>query len=160
MARTDIESNSDRSNVRYMEQTGSISVDNNSVVNIAVVGYGYWGPNLVRNFAEAPGLNLVAVADLDPAKLEVVSKRYPAARTTTRYEDLLADPLGDTRPSPRAAYVAVEAMVRGKEFCNVNSQAAVLAFQQCGNGFDFIRSWRDVFLLVPHDTVPDCDQLI
>jgi predicted dehydrogenase len=74
-----------------MEQKGSTSVDNNSVVNIAVVGYGYWGPNLVRNFAEAPGLNLVAVADLDPAKLEVVSKRYPAIRTTTHLEELLED---------------------------------------------------------------------
>lgn len=62
------------------------------VINIAVVGYGYWGPNLVRNFAETPGLDLVAVADLDPTKLEIVSKRYPAVRTTTRYEDLLEDP--------------------------------------------------------------------
>lgn len=62
------------------------------MVNIAVVGYGYWGPNLVRNFAETPGLDLVAVADLDPTKLEIVSKRYPAVRTTTRYEDLLEDP--------------------------------------------------------------------
>jgi predicted dehydrogenase len=61
------------------------------VVNIAVIGYGYWGPNLVRNFAETPGLNLVAVSDLDPEKLAIVSKRYPAVRTTTRYEDLLED---------------------------------------------------------------------
>lgn len=62
------------------------------MVNIAVIGYGYWGPNLVRNFAEATGLNLVAVSDLDPEKLEIVSKRYPAVRTTTRYQDLLEDP--------------------------------------------------------------------
>jgi len=61
------------------------------VVNIAVIGYGYWGPNLVRNFAETPGLNLVAVSDLDPEKLAVVSKRFPAVRTTTRYQDLLED---------------------------------------------------------------------
>ncbi len=62
------------------------------MVNIAVIGYGYWGPNLVRNFAETPGLNLVAVSDLDPGKLEIVSKRFPAVRTTTRYQDLLEDP--------------------------------------------------------------------
>ncbi len=62
-----------------------------AVVNIAVIGYGYWGPNLVRNFAETPGLNLVAVSDLDPEKLAVVSKRFPAVRTTTRYQDLLED---------------------------------------------------------------------
>ena len=62
------------------------------MVNIAVIGYGYWGPNLVRNFAETPGLNLVAVSDLDPEKLAIVNKRYPAVRTTTRYQDLLEDP--------------------------------------------------------------------
>ena len=61
------------------------------MVNVAVVGYGYWGPNLVRNFAEVPDLNLVAVSDLDPKKLEVVKKRFPAVRTTTRYQDLLED---------------------------------------------------------------------
>lgn len=61
------------------------------MVNIAVIGYGYWGPNLVRNFAETPGLNLVAVSDLDPNKLATVSKRFPAVRTTTRYQDLLED---------------------------------------------------------------------
>lgn len=61
------------------------------MINIGVVGYGYWGPNLVRNFAETPGMNLAAVTDLDPRKLEVVAKRFPAVRTTTRYADLLED---------------------------------------------------------------------
>ena len=46
-----------------------------TVPNIGVVGYGYWGPNLVRNFAETPGINLAAVSDLDAKKLEVVQKR-------------------------------------------------------------------------------------
>ncbi len=67
-------------------------MQNKSVVNIGVVGYGYWGPNLVRNFAETPGLNLTAVCDLDPAKLELVKKRYPAVSTTSRFEDLLENP--------------------------------------------------------------------
>jgi len=62
------------------------------VINIGVVGYGYWGPNLVRNFAETPGMNLAAVTDLDPKKLEVVRKRFPAVKATTRYHELLDDP--------------------------------------------------------------------
>jgi predicted dehydrogenase len=61
------------------------------VVRIGVVGYGYWGPNLVRNFAETTGAELVAVSDLDPKKLETVKKRYPTVRTTTRFQDLLED---------------------------------------------------------------------
>src|SRR5688572_8039866 len=62
------------------------------VINIGVVGYGYWGPNLVRNFAETPGAELVAVADLDTRKLDLVRKRFPVVKTTTRFQDLLADP--------------------------------------------------------------------
>jgi predicted dehydrogenase len=61
------------------------------VVRIGVVGYGYWGPNLVRNFAETAGAELVAVSDLDPKKLETVKKRYPTVRTTTRFQELLED---------------------------------------------------------------------
>ncbi len=61
------------------------------MVRIGVVGYGYWGPNLVRNFAETTGAELVAVSDLDPKKLETVKKRYPTVRTTTRFQELLED---------------------------------------------------------------------
>ena len=62
------------------------------MVRIGVVGYGYWGPNLVRNFAEIPGASLVAVADLDARKLEIVKRRYPVVNTTTHFQDLLEDP--------------------------------------------------------------------
>ncbi len=62
------------------------------MVNIGVIGYGYWGPNLVRNFAETSGANIAAVSDLDPKKLEVVKKRFPAVKVTTRFQDLLEDP--------------------------------------------------------------------
>jgi predicted dehydrogenase len=57
-----------------------------------VIGYGYWGPNLVRNFAESENAEVAAVSDLDPRKLEVVRKRYPAVHCTTRFQDLLEDP--------------------------------------------------------------------
>ena len=60
------------------------------MINIGVIGYGYWGPNLVRNFAETPGLNVASVSDLDPAKLELVRKRH-ACNTTTNFRDLLDD---------------------------------------------------------------------
>jgi predicted dehydrogenase len=36
------------------------------MIKIGVIGYGYWGPNLVRNFMEAPGSTVVAVCDLRP----------------------------------------------------------------------------------------------
>ncbi|WP_027157456.1 Gfo/Idh/MocA family protein [Methylobacter luteus] len=59
---------------------------------IGIIGYGYWGPNLVRNFAETPGLEVAGVADLDQKRLETVQKRYPGVITTTRFQDLLEDP--------------------------------------------------------------------
>jgi predicted dehydrogenase len=62
------------------------------MINIGIVGYGYWGPNLVRNFAETPGANVAAVSDLDTAKLAVVQRRFPAVKTTTDFRELLSDP--------------------------------------------------------------------
>lgn len=65
------------------------------MINIGIVGYGYWGPNLVRNFAETPGANLVAVSDLDPGKLALVQRRFPTVQTTTDFRDLLDNPAID-----------------------------------------------------------------
>jgi len=62
------------------------------MVNIGLIGYGYWGPNLARNFAETEGAVLAAVADLDKGKLENVARRYPAVKTTTHFQDLVEDP--------------------------------------------------------------------
>jgi predicted dehydrogenase len=61
-------------------------------INIGIIGYGYWGPNLVRNFAETPGAQVAAVSDLDTAKLAVVQRRYPTVKTTTDFRELLNDP--------------------------------------------------------------------
>lgn len=62
------------------------------MISIGVIGYGYWGPNLVRNFAEIPGAAIRAVADLDPRKLEAVQRRYPVVKTTSDFLQLLSDP--------------------------------------------------------------------
>jgi predicted dehydrogenase len=61
-------------------------------VRVAVVGLGYWGPNLVRNFFELPETELVAVCDLDAGRIERTCRRYPAVRRTTSYYALLDDP--------------------------------------------------------------------
>ena len=50
------------------------------------------GPYLVRNFAGLNGATLAGVADLDPRKLELVKKRFPAVKTTTDFQELLKDP--------------------------------------------------------------------
>jgi predicted dehydrogenase len=65
------------------------------MIGIGVIGYGYWGPNLVRNIAEAPGARVVAVSDLQEARLALVRNRYPTIRATLDYRDLLTDPAID-----------------------------------------------------------------
>lgn len=59
-----------------------------NAVRVGVIGYGYWGPNLVRNFAELPDVELVAVADLDLNRLAKVKRRYPETLITQNYRDL------------------------------------------------------------------------
>jgi predicted dehydrogenase len=61
------------------------------MIRIGIIGYGYWGPNLVRNFAELTRAEVGAVSDLDPKKLETVKKRFPAVKTSTDFQDLLRD---------------------------------------------------------------------
>jgi len=61
-------------------------------LNIAVVGCGYWGPNLIRNFNQIADFNMKVCCDLDPAKLERIKGLYPNVATTNRLEDILRDP--------------------------------------------------------------------
>lgn len=61
------------------------------MINLGIIGYGYWGPNLLRNFAELPSVNVTALADLRSSQLEIVSRRYPSIKTTAHFEDIITD---------------------------------------------------------------------
>jgi predicted dehydrogenase len=61
------------------------------MIGVGVIGYGYWGPNLVRNFAEVLEAQVVAVSDLNEDRLEAAQRRYPTIKTTTNYQELLSD---------------------------------------------------------------------
>jgi predicted dehydrogenase len=61
-------------------------------VRVAVVGLGYWGPNLVRNFHELPEAVVTTVCDRDPSALEKIRRRYPATTCRTSFERVLDDP--------------------------------------------------------------------
>jgi predicted dehydrogenase len=65
------------------------------MITFGVIGYGYWGPNLVRNFAEAPGGRIGFVTDVRAERLTQVVARYPTARVSTDYRELLSDPAVD-----------------------------------------------------------------
>lgn len=61
------------------------------MIGIGVIGYGYWGPNLVRNFSEVSGARVVAVSDLRQERLTLAKSRYQSIRTTTDHRDLIKD---------------------------------------------------------------------
>jgi predicted dehydrogenase len=61
-------------------------------LNVAVVGCGYWGPNLIRNFNQIPDCNMKMCCDLDTGKLERIKSIYPHIAITSRLEDILSDP--------------------------------------------------------------------
>jgi len=63
-----------------------------SGISIGVIGCGYWGPNLLRNFAENDAAELRWLCDIDEARLAAMGRRYPSAQTTTDYQKLIADP--------------------------------------------------------------------
>ncbi|MFP8878148.1 MAG: Gfo/Idh/MocA family oxidoreductase [Myxococcota bacterium] len=65
------------------------------MTGIGVVGCGYWGPNLVRNFNALVRCELRAICDIKRDQLEPLARRFPAATTYTRFEDLVADPSVD-----------------------------------------------------------------
>ena len=65
------------------------------MIRIGVIGYGYWGPNLVRNCFEAKGAQVASVSDLRDDRLASVSNRYPAIRTTRDSRELIEDPAID-----------------------------------------------------------------
>ena len=58
-------------------------------MKIGVVGLGYWGPNLVRNFISTSNVDGVSCYDLDPTRLDFVAKRFPNVQIKKSYDELL-----------------------------------------------------------------------
>ncbi len=62
------------------------------MTRIGLIGYGYWGPNLARNFFEMVQARLVACCDLRQDRLDVLSLKYPDVTCTSHPEDMISDP--------------------------------------------------------------------
>lgn len=87
-------------------------------VRIGVVGLGYWGPNLARNFDSLPGCELAWCCDEQDARRERLAAIHRSARFTDRFEDLLEDPALDAivlaTPVPTHAELAQRVLEAGK----------------------------------------------
>ncbi|MBI9080377.1 MAG: Gfo/Idh/MocA family oxidoreductase [Pseudodesulfovibrio sp.] len=88
------------------------------MLNAGVIGYGYWGPNLVRNFMDCEHTSVKKVSDLDPARLTLCKTRYPSIQTTNDYREIINDSEIDAVviATPVASHypLALEALKAGK----------------------------------------------
>lgn len=62
------------------------------MIHCAIIGYGYWGPNLVRNFATAPNASVHTVVDLRPERLALASKVYPNIHVSSDIDAIWTNP--------------------------------------------------------------------
>ena len=62
------------------------------MINVGVIGYGYWGPNIVRNFNSIDGSKVLLICDSDQASLKRASKAHPYTTVTTDFRDVISSP--------------------------------------------------------------------
>ena len=106
------------------------------MIGVGVIGYGYWGPNLVRNFAETPGARVAHVSDRRSERLAPLAARFPMAKTSTDAASLIADPEVDAVviatpvethfPLGMAALAAGKHVLIEKPFTSSSAEAATL----------------------------------
>jgi predicted dehydrogenase len=65
------------------------------MITVGVIGYGYWGPNIVRNVAQLPDARVAWVTDLRPERLAQVRLRYPSTKVGTDHDEIIKDPSVD-----------------------------------------------------------------
>jgi predicted dehydrogenase len=89
------------------------------VVGIGLVGYGYWGPNLARNFAAVPDCTLVSICDQSESRRETAARNHPSCQVTRSFSDLLSNPaihaIAIATPAATHCDLARQAMLAGKD---------------------------------------------
>src|SRR5256714_13144450 len=87
-------------------------------VRVGVIGYGYWGANLVRHLAGVEGFRVTTVSDMSESRLALARARYPSITTTTDCHRLIDDPAVDAvvimTPVSTHYPLALEALRAGK----------------------------------------------
>ncbi|MCH4822753.1 Gfo/Idh/MocA family oxidoreductase [Gramella lutea] len=88
------------------------------MVNVGIIGYGYWGPNLVRNFFAADGCYVKMVADARLGRLEQLKKVFPSILAVKSAEEIIKNPDIDAVviATPVSAHfeLAKKALLQGK----------------------------------------------
>jgi len=124
------------------------------MIRVGVIGYGYWGPNLVRNFAEADGCTLAEICDRSPERLAVVQRRYPGVRATTDWKSVTSAPDIDlvaiSTPVSTHFELAMAALQNGKHVLVEKPMA--MTVEECERLVDEAAR-RKLILMVDHTFV-------
>jgi predicted dehydrogenase len=124
------------------------------MIGVGVIGYGYWGPNLVRNFMSHPQTRVLSVCDRASARLDKVSALYPGVSVTTQAAELIAMPNVDavaiSTPVGTHFELAMAALKAGKHVfiekpITANSEHARMLIEEAER--------RKLVLLVDHTFV-------
>jgi predicted dehydrogenase len=125
-----------------------------SEISVGLAGVGYWGTRLARNLHEARGSRLAMICDPDSARLETELHRYPRARGTASYEDMLADDELDAivLATPAATHVdgAKAALLAGKHV--MVEKPLALSSSECAELCELAAD-RNLTLMVGHTFV-------
>ena len=88
------------------------------MIGIGIIGCGYWGPNLVRNFSAVSGAKVIMISDLKLERLSALASLYPSVKTTTNYHEMLKDPsinaVAIATPVSTHFEIAMESIKAGK----------------------------------------------
>jgi len=94
------------------------NINTQKILNIGVIGCGYWGPKLIRNFASIPDCRVKRASDLKHGRLEFVKKEFPYIETSKDFRDILKDKsinaVAVATPVSTHREIAEEAMFLGK----------------------------------------------
>jgi predicted dehydrogenase len=88
------------------------------MVNVGIIGFGYWGPNLARNFNMDPNAKLLKIADTNSERCKLAQKNYPQTEVTTNPEELIKaldiDLIVIATPVSTHFELAIKALENGK----------------------------------------------
>src|SRR5258708_37561768 len=124
------------------------------MLNVGLIGYGYWGPSLARNLSEADGIRLSMIADARPERRQAAERRHPGVKTCADDASLIgssdvdavviATPLATHKP------LAADAINRGK---HVLVEKPLAGSRKDAEALGDLAARRGVCLMVDHTFV-------
>jgi predicted dehydrogenase len=102
-----------------VETPNKVEAGKASPIGVAVIGCGYWGPNLIRNFSNCKSTRVLAVCDRDKGRLDRVGASCPQAQFTQNFDDVLRNPkigaVAIATPVATHAPLSLAALEAGKD---------------------------------------------